>query len=50
VYGAFSRTLPLPVEIKSEKAHATFKNGVLEIRLPKSEEAKKKAIKVKVEA
>ena len=50
VYGAFSRTLPLPVEIKPEKAHATFKNGVLEIRLPKSEEAKKKAINVKVEA
>jgi HSP20 family protein len=50
LYGAFGRTLPLPVEIKPEKAHATFKNGVLEIRLPKSEEAKKKAIKVKVEA
>jgi HSP20 family molecular chaperone IbpA len=28
---------------------ATFKNGVLEIRLPKSEEAKKKEIKVKVQ-
>jgi len=32
-----------------EKAQASFKNGLLEIRLPKSEEAKKKEIKVKVE-
>jgi HSP20 family protein len=48
VYGAFIRTLPLPAEVNPEKVHAAFKNGVLEIRLPKSEEAKKKAINVKV--
>jgi len=48
VYGAFTRTLPLPAEINPEKVHATFKNGVLEIQLPKSEEAKKKEIQVKV--
>jgi HSP20 family protein len=50
VYGAFMRALPLPAEIDPEKVHATFKNGVLEIRLPKSEEAKKREIKVKVES
>ena len=48
-YGAFFRAVPPPAEINPEKIHATFKNGVLEIRLPKSEEAKKKEIKVKVE-
>jgi len=48
-YGAFSRSLTLPTEINPEKVRATFKNGVLEIHLPKSEEAKKKEIKVKVE-
>ena len=48
VYGAFMRSLPLPAEVNSEKVHAAFKNGVLEVRLPKSEEAKKKAINVKV--
>jgi HSP20 family protein len=48
VYGAFLRTLPLPAEVNPEKVQATFKNGVLNIRLPKSEEAKKKAINVKV--
>jgi HSP20 family protein len=49
-YGAFFRTLPLPAEINADKVQATFKNGVLEIRLPKSEAAKKKEIKVKVES
>jgi HSP20 family protein len=47
--GHFSRTVELPVEVQGEKAKASFKNGVLEIRLPKSEEAKKKEMKVKVE-
>ena len=48
VYGYFSRSVPLPAEINPEKIQALFKNGVLEIRLPKSEEAKKKTINVKV--
>jgi len=50
VYGAFTRTLPLRAEINQDRVQATFKNGVLEIRLPKSEEAKKKEIKVKVQS
>jgi HSP20 family protein len=49
LYGAFARTLPLPTEINPQKVRATFKNGVLEVRLPKSDEAKKKEIKVRVE-
>ena len=49
VYGAFMRSLPLPAEVNPEKIHAAFKNGVLEVRLPKSEEAKKRAINVKVQ-
>ncbi len=50
VYGAFVRNLTLPAEINPEKVQAVFQNGVLEIRLPKSEEAKKKAINVKVDS
>ena len=49
VYGSFVRSIPLPAETDPQKAKATFKNGVLEIRLPKSDEAKKREIKVKVE-
>lgn len=35
-YGSFSRSIPLPYEVESDKAEATFKNGVLSIKLPKS--------------
>jgi HSP20 family protein len=49
VYGAFSRSIPLPAETDAQKATATFKNGVLEIRVPKAEEAKKRQVKVNVE-
>lgn len=48
-FGSFSRKLRLPVEIQIDKAHALFKEGVLEIRMPKSEAAKKKVKKITVE-
>jgi len=47
-YGSFARTVALPVEVESEKAKATFKNGILELVLPKQEEAKPKEIKIEV--
>lgn len=45
-YGTFSRTVPLPVGVQGEKATAQLKDGILEIRLPKSAEARVKAIPV----
>lgn len=47
-FGAFSRSIVLPAEVKTEQAKATFVNGVLEVRLPKSEGAKHKVINVQV--
>jgi HSP20 family protein len=47
-YGAFSRTIELPVAVQTDRVNASFKDGVLEIRLPKTEEAKKNVVKVKV--
>lgn len=47
-YGSFTRTISLPVEVDSSKAKATFKSGILEIALPKKEEAKPKEIKVEL--
>ena len=41
-YGSFTRSFSLPAEVDTEKASAKFKDGVLEIRIPKTEEAKKK--------
>lgn len=48
-YGTFVRAVTLPCEIKPEAVKASFKEGVLEIRLPKTEAAKKKQVTVKVE-
>ncbi len=48
-YGAFARSVRLPVKIQEDKIKASYKDGVLKIVLPKSEEAKKKEIKIKVE-
>ncbi len=33
-WGSFSRTIILPADVNSEKTEASFKNGILEIRLP----------------
>ncbi len=48
-YGMFRRVIPLPVEVDEEKAEASFKNGVLTVRLPKAEaeEGRRKRIEVK---
>lgn len=48
-YGSFSRTVRLPTETVAEQAKASFKDGVLEIRIPKTEEAKEKVRKIEIE-
>ena len=46
-YGAFSRTIRVPVPVNSEKIKASYDNGVLKITLPKKEEVKAKQIEIK---
>jgi len=48
-YGSFARTFALPAEVQTDKARATFKDGILEIRVPKTAEAASRARKVAVE-
>ena len=48
-YGTFTRSVLLPQEVESDKISASYKNGVLTVVFPKSKEAKKKEIKIKVE-
>jgi len=48
-YGSFMRSVELPREVQADKIKATFKNGILEVRFPVSEEARKKEIRVKVD-
>lgn len=47
--GSFVRHIAIPKPIKIEDVKASFKNGVLEINLPKLEEVKPKAIKINIE-
>ncbi len=44
--GTFARTLPLPCRVKGDKAKAHFKDGVLELTLPKVEKSKRRTVKV----
>jgi HSP20 family protein len=45
--GPFSRTLTLPAEIDAEKISSIFNDGVLKVRIPKTETAKSKQIHIK---
>jgi HSP20 family protein len=47
-YGRFVRSFTLPDVIDEEKVKAEFKDGILNLALPKSEKAKPKAIEVTV--
>jgi HSP20 family protein len=45
-YGTFQRSFVLPAMVDQEKVQATFKDGILELHLPKSEAAKPKRIAI----
>jgi len=47
-FGKFERTIQLPMPVQSDKVRATYRDGVLEIKLPKVEEVKPKEIKVDI--
>ena len=46
-YGSLQRSVAIPVPIMADKAEAEVDNGILKLTLPKAEEVKPKAIKVK---
>ncbi len=48
LYGSFLRTFTMPENVEEGNVRAEFKDGVLNVRLMKSEKAKPKAIEVKV--
>lgn len=45
-YGQFSRTIPLPSPVEDAGAKASYRNGILEVRLPKSQQQLGKQIDV----
>jgi len=44
--GSYSRTLSLPADVDEEKTKAKFKDGILELTLPKLKKSKRHAVKV----
>lgn len=48
VYGKFERHVQLPMPVQPDKVKATYRDGVLEVKLPKAEEVKPKAIKIDI--
>ncbi|MBU2025357.1 MAG: Hsp20/alpha crystallin family protein [Patescibacteria group bacterium] len=46
-WGAFSRSIILPVDVQANKSEATMKNGILTIKLPKSDSAQSRKIQVR---
>jgi HSP20 family protein len=47
-YGKFERLVQLPIPVQADKVKASYRDGVLEVRLPKTEEIKPKEIKVDI--
>jgi HSP20 family protein len=47
LYGSFHRTFALPTSLDAEKVQARFKDGVLELELPKAAEARPRHIAIK---
>ncbi len=48
-YGKFQRVIPLPARIQNTQVQAEYKDGILSLTLPKSEEEKNKVVKVNLE-
>ncbi len=46
-FGSFCRTFTVPAEVKEEGIEATYKDGVLRLKIPKAESAKRRKIEVK---
>lgn len=45
-YGSFSRSFRLPSDVEADKVDAEFKDGMLVVKVPRTEEAKAKQIKI----
>jgi HSP20 family protein len=49
-YGSFERTFTLGAGVRNDKVKASYKDGVLEVRVPKAEEARLREIEVQVQS
>ncbi|PMB51176.1 Hsp20/alpha crystallin family protein [Fischerella sp. JS2] len=47
-YGKFQRVIPLPARVENTSVKAEYKNGILQLTLPKAEDEKNKIVKVNI--
>ena len=47
-FGSFSRSFDMPCEVQEDKIRATYENGVLSLRIPKTEKAKQATMKIEL--
>ncbi|MBW4499367.1 MAG: Hsp20/alpha crystallin family protein [Scytonema hyalinum WJT4-NPBG1] len=47
-YGSFRRVIPLPARVQNTNVQAEYKNGILNLTLPKAEQEKNKVVKVNI--
>ena len=47
-YGLFQRVIPLPTRVQNDQVKAEYKDGILNLHLPKAEEEKNKVVKVNI--
>lgn len=47
-YGSFRRVIPLPARVQNDSVQAEYKNGVLNLTLPKAEAEKNRVVKVEL--
>jgi HSP20 family protein len=48
MYGQFERLIQLPMAVQADKVKASYRDGVLEVTLPKAEELKPREIKINI--
>jgi HSP20 family protein len=48
-YGSFERAIPLPDEVDTDKASASYRQGVLRVELPKTAPRRRRSITVEVD-
>jgi len=48
-YGSFRRVVPLPAAVEADAAHASYRNGVLRVELPKREPSRPQGISIRID-
>jgi HSP20 family protein len=48
VYGQFERLIQLPIGVQADKVRATYRDGLLQVTLPKAEELKPREVKIDI--